>query len=107
MARRLGGLAEATVIDATWRRQIGPCALEAWGARWVAVRYPRELAPKMCAAGGLWEPGSRRGLSVGLSDLCPGGDDGLLEVGHSVPARRPVFAWSGCRSVQRDMSRQS
>ena len=62
MARRLGGLAEATVIDATWRRQIGPCALEAWGARWVAVRCPRELAPKMRAAGGLWEPGSRRWL---------------------------------------------
>ena len=60
MARRLGGLAEATVIDTIWRRQIGPCALEAWGARWVAVRCPRELAPKMRAAGGLWEPGSRR-----------------------------------------------
>ena len=51
MARRLGGLVEATVIDATWRSQIGPCALEAWGVRWVAVRCPRELAPKMRAGG--------------------------------------------------------
>jgi hypothetical protein len=48
------------VIEATWRHQIGPCALEAWGAKWVAVRCPRELASKMRAAGGLWEPGSRR-----------------------------------------------
>ena len=45
MARRLGGLAEATMIDATWRSQIGP-------TRWVAVCCPRELAPKMRAGCG-------------------------------------------------------
>lgn len=47
------------VIDATWRRQIGPCALEAWGARWIAVRCPCEHADLMRTAGGLWEPGRR------------------------------------------------
>ena len=30
--------------------------------RMVAVRCPRELAPLMKKAGGLWEPGSRRWL---------------------------------------------
>jgi hypothetical protein len=41
----------------TGRQQIGPCVLEAWGAKWIAVRCPREHADLMRGAGGLWEPG--------------------------------------------------
>jgi hypothetical protein len=33
--------------------------LEAWGAKWIAVRCPRELDTVMRHAGGLWEPGRR------------------------------------------------
>jgi hypothetical protein len=42
----------------TWH-QIGPCALEGWGAKWIAVRCPREHAALMRGAGGQWEPGRR------------------------------------------------
>jgi hypothetical protein len=47
------------VIEDGWRRQIGPCALEAWGAKWVTVRCPNALAPLVRGAGGLWDPGRR------------------------------------------------
>ena len=46
-------------IDDGWHRQIGPCVLEAWGARWITVRCPVELAPLVRRAGGLWDPGRR------------------------------------------------
>ena len=38
--------------------RIGPCELGVLGA-WVTVRCPRELAPLMRQAGGLWDPGGR------------------------------------------------
>lgn len=41
--------------------QIGSAEFGTLGA-WVTVRCPRELAPLMRQAGGLWEPGSRRWL---------------------------------------------
>jgi hypothetical protein len=48
-----------TAIEDGWRRQIGPCALEAWGAKWIAVRCPSALAPLVRSADGLWDPGRR------------------------------------------------
>ena len=61
--RHLALLLSAPVQEATgggargaWR-QIGPCVLEAWGAKWIAVRCPHEHADLMRGAGGLWEPG--------------------------------------------------
>ena len=46
-------------IEDGWRRQIGPCVLEAWGAKWITVRCPSALAPLVRSAGGLWDPGRR------------------------------------------------
>lgn len=43
--------------------QIGPCQLERF-AGWIAVRCPRAYDPLMVAAGGAWEPGSKRWLIV-------------------------------------------
>jgi len=42
---------------------IGPVAFGSLGA-WITVRCPRDLAPLMRRAGGLWEPGSRRWLMI-------------------------------------------
>jgi hypothetical protein len=41
--------------------RVGPCEIGMLG-RLVAIRCPHELAPILQAAGGLWEPGSRRWL---------------------------------------------
>ncbi len=41
--------------------RIGPAEFGKLGA-WIAVRCPRDLAPLMRRAGGLWEPGSPRWL---------------------------------------------
>jgi hypothetical protein len=48
-----------TTITADWRQQIGPCALEAWGAKWITVRCPSALASLVQQSGGLWDPGRR------------------------------------------------
>jgi hypothetical protein len=48
-----------TVIEDGWRRQIGPCALEAWGEKWITVRCPSALAPLVRQSGGVWDPGRR------------------------------------------------
>ena len=41
--------------------RIGPAEFGTLGA-WVTARCPREMAPLMRQAGGVWEPGSRRWL---------------------------------------------
>ncbi len=45
--------------------RIGPVEFSPFGAKLVAVRCPRELAPLMRRTCGLWEPGSRPGGSSG------------------------------------------
>lgn len=42
--------------------QVGPCRLEAFGAKWMAVRCPHEFDELMRRTGGLWEAGSHRWL---------------------------------------------
>jgi len=39
--------------------QIGPCQFGRFGG-WVTVRCPREFAPLMRMAGGMWDPGARQ-----------------------------------------------
>ena len=40
---------------------IGPAEFGTLGT-WITIRCPRELAPLVRKAGGIWEPGSRRWL---------------------------------------------
>ena len=39
--------------------QVGPCQFGRL-AMWITVRCPRELAPLMVKAGGIWDPGARQ-----------------------------------------------
>ena len=48
-------------VDTQIPAQIGPCAFGTLGG-WITVQCPREFAPVMRRAGGLWEPGTRRWL---------------------------------------------
>jgi len=41
--------------------RIGPAEFGTLGT-WITIRCPRELAPLVRKAGGIWEPGSRRWL---------------------------------------------
>jgi hypothetical protein len=51
-----------TVQPADLPVRIGPVEFSLFGATWVAVSCPAELAPLMRRAGAVWEPGSRRWL---------------------------------------------
>jgi hypothetical protein len=39
------------VITDGWRQQIGPCALEAWGDKWITLRCPKCAYPAGAAIG--------------------------------------------------------
>ena len=55
------GCMSAAAPAAVLPDRIGPCELGRLGA-WITVCCPRDLAPLVRQAGGLWEPGSRRWL---------------------------------------------
>ena len=58
----MAGLMTARKPTVDLPSQVGPCRIEAFGAKWAAVRCPDDLKLLMRQSGGLWEPGTRRWL---------------------------------------------
>lgn len=52
-----------------WRRQIGACALEARGAKWITVRCPAEFAPSVRRAATYGTPRDGYGLLNGAAPI--------------------------------------